>query len=164
MRPILGWLVCGTVIAFVMLVAGCAAPRGDQLHAVRQRFVPAPSAGADESSRRGASCSALVPLRDGSGVSRLIAHAGIGDIFPVKDEAGRCLFEVEVVGGDDDHLLISLNSIERSQRIDLRRDKPVWVEIAGGKYDLAYPSVSVAAGKNEQPTSSQVMLLVHHHP
>ena len=147
-----------------MLAAGCAAHHGDRLHAVRQRFVPASAAVAGESSRNGASCSALVPLRDGSGVSRLIAHAGIGDSFPVKDEAGHCLFQVMVVGGDDDHLLISLNSIEPSQHIDLRRDKPVWVQIAGGKYDLAYPSVSVAAGKHEQPTSSQVMLLVHHHP
>lgn len=71
---------------------------------------------------------------------------------------------VRIVGGDDDHLLIAINSFERSQRIGLRRDKPVWVQIAGGKYDLAYPSVAVGAGKNEQPTSSQAMLLVHRHP
>lgn len=155
MRPILGVLVCGAVIAVVALACGCAAPHGDQRHAVRLRFVPAPSAGADESSRNGASCSALVPLRDGSGVSRLIAHAGIGDSFPVKDEAGHCLFEVEVVRGDDDHLLIALNSIEPSQHVDLRRDKSVWVQIAGSKYNLAYPSVSVAAGKTSSPPAAR---------
>ena len=126
--------------------------------------MPASAAVAGESTRNGASCSALIPLRDGSGVFRLIAYAGIGDSFRVKDEAGHCLFEVRVVGGDDEHLLIAINSIEHSQRIDLRRDQPVWVQIAGGKYDLAYPSVSVAAGKNEQPVSSQAMLLVHRHP
>jgi len=164
MKPIPELVLCVSVMALATLVSGCATQHGDKQYSVRQRFVPPPDAGASESSRNGASFSALVPLKDGTGVSRLMAHAGIGDSFPIKDEEGRCFFEVKVVGGDDDHLLILINSIEAPQRIDLKRDKSAWFQIGKNKYDLAYPSVSVSAGKNETPTTSQAMLLVHHHP
>jgi len=93
-----------------------------------------------------------------------MAHAGIGDSFPVKDEEGHCFFEVKITGGDDDHLLVVVNSIAGSRRFDLRRDKSVWAEIGGSKFDLAYISVSVSAAKNEKPTTSQAMIMVYRHP
>lgn len=105
-----------------------------------------------------------MPLKDGTGRLRLIAHAGIGDSFPIKEETGRCLFEILVRDGDDDHLLLQVNSVEGSQKIDLFRDKPVSVRIGNWNYDLAYPSVTVAAAPGETPTTSQAMLLVHRFP
>lgn len=115
-------------------------------------------------SRGGASWTALVPLNEGTGVSRLIAHVGIGDHFPIKEVDGRCLFEVLVVEGNDHHLTLEVRSVEASQNIELVRDKSVRVKIGLSKYDLAYPSVTVAAARNEQPTTSQAMLLIHRRP
>lgn len=59
------------------------------------------------------------------GVLFLMAHAGIGDTFPVQDGEGRTLFSVTVVDGNDDHLLTVVRSREGSQKIDLQRDKSV---------------------------------------
>jgi hypothetical protein len=157
-------LLCSAVIASVVLVSGCASHQGNKQYAVRQQFVPTTDAVARESSRGGASWTALVPLNDGTGVSRLMAHAGIGDRFPVKEEDGRCLFEVLVVEGNDNHLLLEVRSVETPQRINLVRDKSVRVQIGGSKYDLAYPSVTVGAAKNEKRTTSQAMLLIHRRP
>jgi hypothetical protein len=152
--------ICGAAILGMILAGGCASRDGNKQYAVRQVFVPT----IEPSARGGASWTALVPLNNGTGVSRLMAHAGIRERFPVKEVNGRCLFEVLVVKGDDDRLLLELRSVEKPRRIELLRDEPVRVRIGKCQYDFAYPSVTVAAARNERPTTRQAMLLVHRIP
>ena len=159
-----GSLVCIAVVSLVLLLSGCASQPGKDQGAVRQRFVPTPAPKRSESPRNGASWTALVPLNDGTGVSRLMAHAGIGEHFPVSEVDGRCLFEVFVVGGNDDQLLLEIRSVETPQRIELVRDKPAQLAIGGCKYDLAYPSIMVGAARNAKPTTHQAMILIHRRP
>ena len=141
------------------VLCGCAAHEATKSPNVRLRFVPAETTNGSG----GASWSALHPAPDGDpGVWMAIAHAGIGDSFPVREEGGPTLFDVVVTAGDDDHLLLDLRSPNGSQRVDIRRDKSVFVRIAGSRYGLAYPSVSVAAGG--RTTTGKAMLLVHRFP
>jgi len=164
MKTVLRPLAGGAVIALLVVASGCVSHEGDKQYAVRQHFAPTTNAAMRTASRGGASWTALVPLNEGTGVSRLIAHVGIGDHFPIKEVDGRCLFEVLVVEGNDHHLTLEVRSVEASQNIELVRDKSVRVKIGLSKYDLAYPSVTVAAARNEQPTTSQAMLLIHRRP
>jgi hypothetical protein len=157
-----GWFFCG--ITWVVLASGCASQDANKQHAVRQRFDPAKGSAARDSSRDGASWTALVPLNDGTGVSRLMARAGIGERFPVKELDGRCLFEVLVVEGNDDRLFLQIHSVRRPQRIELVRDQPVRVQMGGSQFDLAYPSVTVGVARKARPISSQATLLIHRLP
>ena len=161
MKTLLGSFTSVCAIALVALTGGCTASSPQKQHTVRQRFVPSHDTRAPHSSQAGASWTALVPLNDGTGVSRLMAHAGIGDRFPVKDKEGRCYFEVKITGGDDDRLAVLVSSVEGSRRLELRRDESVRLKIGGSNFDLAYPSVSVSAAKGDNPTTSKAMLFVH---
>lgn len=107
----------------------------------------------------GASQTALVQGPQ-KGILWLQAHARIGDKFPVQMQGGVTLFEVVLVAGDDDHLVLEIRSKEGSQKINLPRDKDQTVEVAGVKYELLYPSISVAAAGNERPTTNKAMLMV----
>jgi len=164
MKSILGAIVCGAVIALAVLAGGCASRDSNEQSAMRQHFVPATNTAARTSFHGGVSWSALVPLNDGTGVSRLIAHAGIGDRFPVKEPDGHCLFEVLVVAGNDSHLKIEIRTVEAARRLELVRDKSIQAQVGLSKYDFAYPSVTVAAARTEHPTTGQAMLLIHRRP
>jgi hypothetical protein len=110
-----------------------------------------------------ASWTALHPFpADAPGVLMLMAHGGIGDVFPVQEEGQPKVFDVRVVAGDDDHLVLEVRSEEGSQRLDLRRDGTVSVMVAGHRYSLAYPSVTV--GPDSKPTTDKAMILVHQFP
>jgi hypothetical protein len=123
----------------------------DKPHLVRQQFIPGKS-------EHGASWSPLRPEPDQRGGVFLQAWAGIGEKFPVKEKDGPTLFEVTVLEGDDDHLVMEVRSKELTQKIDVRRDKSEHVVVAGIQYELAYPSVSVSsAGK---VTTYQAMIMV----
>jgi hypothetical protein len=91
-----------------------------------------------------------------------MARAGIGDTFPVQAENLPKLFDVIVVAGDDDHLMLEVRSEEALQRLDLRRDETLWVKVTGHKYSLAYPSITV--NSDSQPTTDKAMILVHRYP
>ena len=146
--------------AAAMLLTGCAAQKDPQLHAMRQRFVPVPH---DSSGGGGANWTALHQFSDDEpGVLMLMARAGIGDTFPIQEENLPKLFDVIVVAGDDDHLMLEVRSEEVLQRLDLRRDETLWVKVAGHKYSLAYPSVTV--NSDSQPTTDRAMILVHRYP
>jgi hypothetical protein len=93
-----------------------------------------------------------------------MAHVGIGERFPVKELDGQCLFEVLVVDGDDDRLLLEIHSVRRPQRIELARDQRVRVQMGRSQFDVAYPSVTVGAARNARPISSQATLLIHRLP
>jgi hypothetical protein len=123
----------------------------DKPHLVRRRFVPGPS-------EHGASFSALRPGPEKDGGSFLQAWAGVGENFPVKDKTGVTLFEVTVLEGDDDHLVMQIRAKEETQKIDVKRDKSEPVTVAGIRYEVAYPSVSVSSA--DKTTSNQAMILV----
>lgn len=96
------------------------------------------------------------------GVLFLMAHAGIGDRFPVRDSSGRTHFVVIVAEGDDQHLLLVVHSKDGAQGFDVWRDKPVPVVVGGGKYELLFPVTSVAAAPNAMPTTDKPMIIVRH--
>lgn len=177
----------GIVVGLLFCV--CVAQSADEQTSVRERFVPTADGTTPQSYGGVTNWSQLGPLdetawREGkvpvstganwsrlgpgpgeeAGVLFLMAHAGISDTFPVQDEHGRTLFVVIVVAGDDDHLLLVVRSKEGSHSIDLRRGKSVPVQVGAGKYDLLYPSVSMAAAKNAKPTTSKTMIIVLHRP
>lgn len=133
------------------------APATEQLK--RVRFVPGSAPMKGSSDFKGASCTGLVP-GPRKGELWLQAHADVGDDFPVIDEKGVTLFEVLLKAGDDDHLVLEIHTKEGKQKIDLQRDKAGAVTVAGIKYDLSYPSVSVAAAPNAKPTTNKAMLMV----
>ena len=126
---------------------------------VRVRFVPDLHRKKGEASGHGASWSKLDPGPE-KGILWLQAHAGIGDKFPVREKDDVTLFDVVVKEGDDDHLVLEIRSKKALQKIDLHRDKREVVEVDGVKYEILYPSVSVAAGGNDRPTTDQAMLMV----
>lgn len=127
--------------------------------AVRMRFVPGGPPAKGSSDFKGA---AVTSLDEGPVKGELWcqAHAGVGDKFPVVDKEGVTLFEVLLAAGNDDHVVLEIRSKEGAKKIDLPRDKPASVEVAGIKYRLSYPSVSVAAAANEKPTTNKAMLMV----
>src|SRR5947209_13925646 len=73
---------------------------------VRRRFVPAPP---DAAKGNGASYSMLHHMpQDDPGVTMVMAHAGVGESFPVQEETGPKLFEVLIAAGDDDLLKLEV--------------------------------------------------------
>lgn len=121
---------------------------------VRQRFVPAATA-----SSQGASFSALHHLPvDAPGVTMLMAHAGVGESFPVHEGKGPKLFEVLIAAGDDDLLKLEVRRTDGVAKHDLERDGTVWTQVAGEWFSLSYPSVTVSSKNNL--TSAQAMLIV----
>lgn len=146
--------------AAAMLLTGCASQEEGQPRPMRQRLVPAP---ADSLSTRGANWTALHRFPgDEPGVLVVMAHAGIGDTFPIHEAGKPKVFDVTVIAGDDDHLVLEVRNEEASQRLDVSRDGTVWVEIGGHRYSLAYPSVTVAP--DSPPTTDKAMILVHSFP
>ena len=94
------------------------------------------------------------------GDTMLMAHVGIGDTFPVQDKDGHTLGEVFIAGGDDDHLLVEVRSKEGLQKIELRRDKVVSIQMAGSKFEFLFPNTSVKPTGKEQPATSKAMITV----
>jgi len=130
-----------------------------QLVRVRLRFVPGSPTRPGNSDFKGASFMKLCP-GPGKGTLWCQAHAGVGDRYPVTDEAGVNRFDVLLADGDDDHVILEISSREGVKRIELARDKPGALELAGIKYELLYPSVSVGGMPDEKATTNKAMLIV----
>ncbi len=126
---------------------------------VRLRFVPGGPPAKGAADFKGASQTALGPGPQ-KGVLWCQAHAGVGDHYPVMSKEGVTFFEVLLAEGDDDQVVLEIRSKEGAKKIDLPRDKPRSVEVAGIKYDFLYPSVFVAAVPGEKPTTNKAMLMV----
>jgi len=147
-------------VLMVSLLCGCVVHDGNQPHSVRLRFVP----GAEPQSAMESSDSAVwSSLRPGPDPQRgelfLQAWAGIGHTFPVQKEGGPTLFEVALIQGDDDRLVAEVRSEEATQTVELKRDKPVWVSVAGISYELLYPTCQVSSS-DKRPTTNKAMLIV----
>lgn len=130
-------------------VCGSAVADDDRPRVVRLRFVPekAPATSGASWSRLGA----------GPGDCAMV-DAGIGDKFPVQDKDGRTIFDVVVVEANDAQFVVEVHSKEGSEKLDLRRDKPVTVQVAGIQYQLLYPTIYVTLGS--KTTTSKVLLTV----
>ena len=102
----------------------------------------------------------------GSGESRsaLMAHAGVGDTFPVHDKDGHTLGEVFIAGGDDAQLQVEVRSKEGLQKIEVRRDKAVSFLMPGSKIELLFPTVSVNKAEIKMPTTNKAFLIVTRRP
>jgi len=90
----------------------------------------------------------------------LHAWAAVGNEFPVQNKAGAKLFSVRMADGNDDHVVLVIESKHQSQRIDVTRDKSAAVKVAGVEYQIDYPSAMVAAAGNPAPTTPKAMLIV----
>jgi hypothetical protein len=88
------------------------------------------------------------------------AHAGVGDEFPVMSKDEVKLFDVRLVEGNDDHVVLEIRWRGGAKKIEVPRDKRRSLEIAGVEYELLYPSVSVGAVVGEKPTTNKAMLLI----
>lgn len=92
----------------------------------------------------------------------LMAHAGIGDSFPVGEKDKPKAFDVKLVAGDDDHLKLEVRTEKGAEQYDLKRDGTVSVQVAGHKFTLAYPSVTVSS--EGKPTTDNAMIIVNRFP
>jgi protein involved in polysaccharide export with SLBB domain len=105
----------------------------------RVRFVPD---GADDSA--GASFTELGPSPQ-PGYLVASAWAGIGEKFPVRRD-GRTLFEVFVLAGDDDRVILKLRTKDTAEQAGIQRQQAARFTVDGKTYSLAYPSLWVNAG------------------
>lgn len=135
-------------------LCGCSVDEKVNSSNLRQRFEPIDS----KVSGRGANWTAMVPAPDRLGAFWLRAHVGIGDTFPVQEKDKPKLFDVMVLEGNDDHLLVQARCQTSSQRIDIRRDKAVTVEIEGSRYEWYYPSAYVNPD-GKTPTDKVLLIL-----
>ena len=146
-------------LAIVMLAALAWSPHA-HAQAVRLRFAPRPH---DEAAGSGADFSALHHMAaDKPGVLMLMAHAGVGDSFPVAEEGKPKIFDIFMVAGDDDLLRLEIRTAGATQQIDLKRDGNVSFLFAGQKYVVAYPSVHV--NPDGEVTTDRAMIIVNRVP
>lgn len=96
---------------------------------------------------------------DEPGVSMVMAHAGVGESFPVQEEKGPKYFDVAIVAGGDDRLMLEVRPSVGLAKFDLPRDGTVWLEAAGHWFSISYPSLTV--GSKDRPTAQQAMLIVN---
>jgi len=151
------------ILHFLTVITLCTAlpslasnkPSNYAPHSVRLRFVPVPH---DTSNGGSADWTALAPLFNIKGVVAVMAHAGIGDTFPVKEEHKPKVFDVIVVSGNDSHLLLEVRSEEGSQRFDVKRGKAVETQVHGQKYSLGYSSTTVSS--DEKQTTDKATIVV----
>lgn len=108
------------------------------------------------------SWSELHPSPDGDKtVTWMQANLGVGDTVPII-EGGKKLFQLKLADGSDDRLTLELIAGPDSQRFDLRREGSIGINLPIGSFTVTFPTVHVSAKPGEQPSSPQVMLLVHH--
>ena len=132
----------------------------DKPHSVRQRFVPGAVPQSPMESSDSAVWSPLHPGPDPQGGELFLqAWAGIGHSFPVKKKGGPTLFELALIQGNDERLVVEVRSQEGIQAVELKRDTSVPVKVAGVTYKLLYPSCHVSSAEN-RPTTNKAMLIV----
>jgi len=140
--------------------------------AVRQKFVPAP---VDPSRGNGADFSILHHFeKDYPDVLMLMAHAGVGDSFPVQEEGKAQEFEVKVTAGDDDKLELEISwekaanpKLFEGNKSPMKRTLPrdgtlTLPQIGEFKYVISYPSLTVASDGKD--ATDKAMLIVNRWP
>jgi hypothetical protein len=150
MKRIVCYLTFAALIA-ALPASAAGKPANPAAHSVKLRFVPVPH---DPSSGKGADWTALTTwdFLKQSGLVMVMAHAGAGDTFPIKEELKPKVFDVSVVAGNDAHLVLEIRSEEGSQKFNVKRGKAVTTQVKGRKYSLAYASSTVASDEKNQRT------------
>jgi hypothetical protein len=123
------------------------------------RFVPDGGAWKGETPTKGASWTAFGPGMEKNSLF-LQGRAGVGDKFPVQDKSGTALFEIKLVEGDDDRLVVEVQSKSGNKKLELPRDRSAEVTISGTNYELLYPTITVAATPTEKPSTNKATVLV----
>ena len=151
--------VCGILVC--LLLVGCALRGGDKTNSMRRvRFVPGSPPTSPLEASGSAVWTALRPFPEPDSDSLVLnAWAGVGDKFPVGTKGGATLFEVLLKDGDDERVSLEILSDHGSQTIEVQRDKPAQVEVAGVKYEFTYPTVGVGSTE-EKTTTNKAMLIV----
>jgi len=143
-----------TLLATFLLWA-VAAHGEDAAQSVRLRFVPVDTHG---ECGAGAHFTRLCPAPGRPGALFAIVHAGLRDKFPIKDQDGRVVFRVTVPEATDERFVLEIKAETGSQKIDLPRDKPVTIEVAGARFEFYYPTSHVSSeGKT---TTNKALLIV----
>ncbi len=126
----------------------------------RQRFVPAP---VDPSRANGAD---FTPLRYRAELDpdacMLVAHAGVGDSFPVQEEGKPKAFDVLLKDGNDDRLVIECLYDKARRQLFLHRDGTNEFRYQNFRYTFFYPSVSV--GPDGKATTDKATIVVQRIP
>ena len=165
--PALHLLMAAAAIAMV----GCATNRVSPAppESVEIRFVPKPTGDGN-----GACWSALAPFIDGDIVAT--AHLGMGDWFPVAEPESPELFQVHLVAGDDAEVTVEARAGSVARRMAIQKDGNAKCEIAGDRYEFAYPRQYVAKSSlpatgttgfsklTPEGTASKIMLMVKRQP
>ena len=143
-------------LTFTSLITALPASAADKpanpaVHSVRLRFVPVPH---DPSSSKGADWTTLTSWDSlkHPGLVMVMAHAGVGDTFPIKEELKPKVFDVSVLAGNDAHLVLEIRSEEGSQKFNVKRGKAVTAQVNGRKYSLTYSSSTVSSDEKNQTT------------
>jgi hypothetical protein len=158
MRSIRSYLAIATLVIALPALAADKPPT-TAAQAARLQFVPGPH---DPSGGNGADWTALVRLFPAAPFLAVMAHASVGDTFPVHEEHKPTLFDVILIAGDDARLTLEVSSEKGARRYDLKRDDEVPVQVAGHKYTLLYPSVTVSS--DSKHTTDKATIIVQRLP
>jgi len=140
-----------------LLLCSCATDKSASPQSVRQRFVPSTTDSAS------ANWTALAPFPHVFGDPQVIAHAGIGDTFPVQESGGPVLFNVLVLAGDDNHLVLEIRAAESpAKKLNLKRNQPASLSVGPSQFEFSYPAIHVSSA--DPPAASKAMLIVKKRP
>jgi len=157
MKPSSTTLSCLAIVLGALIIIGCATEKSDGTQRVRQRFVPS------SAQSPGANWTALVPFPHEFGDRQVVARAGIGDTFPVHEPGGPVVFEVAVIGGDDEQLALEIRTAgSASKKITLRRNQTLTVPVASSRFEFSYPTLHVSPG--DPPTTNKAMIIIRQCP
>jgi len=140
-----------------LLLCSCATDKSASPQSVRQRFVPSTTNSAS------ANWTALSPFPHAFGDPQVIAHAGVGDTFPVQEAGGPLLFNVLVLAGDDNHLVLEIRAPESpAKKVNLKRSQPAKLSVGPSQFEFSYPAIHVSSA--DPPTTGKAMIIVKKRP
>jgi len=150
--------VCGIILC--LLLAACSLQGDAKKKSARLRFEPGVQSTDPREPTSATSWSKLAPFpKHDSDKLTVLAHAGIGGKFPVGKEGEAALFEVRMKDGDDTHVSLEVITKEGTKSIEVQRDVPVPIEVAGVGYTLSFPTTYINASE-EEATSKEATLFV----
>ena len=144
-RPVRASTLCLLMLVVAACAAGCLSNRpASPPQSVEVTFSPKPADG-----KNGACWGALAPFINGDIAAT--GHLGIGDWFPVAEPEAPELFQVHLVAGSDASVTVEARAGEVTRRMVIEKDGYTVCDIAGVRYEVAYPRCHV--GISSLPSS-----------